>query len=227
MRGKQFFAFSAPIETFFKIPGEFGLYWLDLKSVYYGCNDYFASATGVTASNVRGKTDYDFSTNKSQIKLLIENDQEIINNNITKVFVETLDFNALQETILVASLRTPLFDSKNHLAGVFGISLALNNQNLMRLLNILNEKHVKNLLHKSIKTDTISKKLTPSELECLGHLLTGKNAKETGKLLSRSQRTVEWHLKNIKHKFGCRTNPELIYKIICEELKWPYGLGLL
>jgi DNA-binding CsgD family transcriptional regulator len=55
--------------------------------------------------------------------------------------------------------------------------------------------------------------LTTRENECLYYLLAGKSAKQTAAILNISQRTVEFHLDNIKLKAGCRTKIELAGKV--------------
>jgi DNA-binding CsgD family transcriptional regulator len=54
--------------------------------------------------------------------------------------------------------------------------------------------------------------LTPKEMECLIHMRTGRSAKQTAALMNLSQRTVEFHLDNIKEKANCRTKIELLAK---------------
>lgn len=55
--------------------------------------------------------------------------------------------------------------------------------------------------------------LTERETQCLHYLSQGKSAKETSNMLHISQRTVEFHLKNIKEKAGCRSKLELLTKL--------------
>jgi DNA-binding CsgD family transcriptional regulator len=43
--------------------------------------------------------------------------------------------------------------------------------------------------------------------------MQGKSAKQTGAILNISQRTVEFHLDNIKQKAQCRTKLELLGQV--------------
>jgi DNA-binding CsgD family transcriptional regulator len=52
------------------------------------------------------------------------------------------------------------------------------------------------------------------EAECMIHLLRGKTVKQTAQKIGLSQRTVEYYLKNIKKKVGCRTKIELIELVL-------------
>jgi DNA-binding CsgD family transcriptional regulator len=55
--------------------------------------------------------------------------------------------------------------------------------------------------------------ITPKEMQCLTHMMAGRSAKQTAALMKLSQRTVEFHLDNIKEKANCRTKIELLAKM--------------
>ncbi len=57
---------------------------------------------------------------------------------------------------------------------------------------------------------------TRREADCLVHFLQGKTANETGLALGLSQRTVEYYVKNMRQKVGCRTKADLI-RIVRDE----------
>ncbi|MBX9585811.1 MAG: LuxR C-terminal-related transcriptional regulator [Gammaproteobacteria bacterium] len=95
------------------------------------------------------------------------------------------------------------------------------------LIKILNEENCKLFPseHKNksnkltgLKINNIRVRLTHREAQVLDHLKQGKTAKETGREIFLSQRTVETHLENIKNKTGCKTKLELMSKIIHFEL---------
>jgi DNA-binding CsgD family transcriptional regulator len=54
---------------------------------------------------------------------------------------------------------------------------------------------------------------TPREEQCLMQLIRGKSAKEVGKVLKISHRTVESYLESIKQKLGCRNKFEIFGKL--------------
>ncbi len=61
-----------------------------------------------------------------------------------------------------------------------------------------------------IKQMPVTVMLTPREQECLQLYRQGNTAKDTGRLLGISPRTVEYHLENIKQKYGCRNKRDLL-----------------
>lgn len=56
--------------------------------------------------------------------------------------------------------------------------------------------------------------LSPRELECVMLCSFGKTAKEVGREIHLSPRTVETYLLNAKKKFGCKNTRDLIYKVL-------------
>lgn len=60
----------------------------------------------------------------------------------------------------------------------------------------------------------INARLTQRQIQCAECLLAGRTAKETGKLLGLSTRTVEYYLGNIKSKLECKNKSELIVKLV-------------
>ena len=60
--------------------------------------------------------------------------------------------------------------------------------------------------------DKTSCDLTPRELQTLYYILHGKTAKEIGRSLDCSPKTVEKHIENIKEKWSCRKRSEIFQK---------------
>ena len=55
--------------------------------------------------------------------------------------------------------------------------------------------------------------LTHREAECTLNIIKGCTIRDVGERLKLSARTVEFYVKNIKKKLGCRTKNELIQRI--------------
>lgn len=63
------------------------------------------------------------------------------------------------------------------------------------------------------KHQSLVEQLTLREIDIINSLLVGRTAKEAGKLLAISHRTVEKHMEKIKEKLCCKTKLELMSKI--------------
>ncbi len=61
----------------------------------------------------------------------------------------------------------------------------------------------------SLHTKNGKAKLSKRELECMFHISQGKTAKEIGKLLNLSNRTIEFYIGNIKQKTGYQSKSAL------------------
>ena len=72
----------------------------------------------------------------------------------------------------------------------------------------------------SLKTKNGHTNLSKRELECLIHLSHGKTAKEIGKILHISPRTVESYILSTKDKTGLNNKSELLDLIRNDTLKW-------
>lgn len=65
-------------------------------------------------------------------------------------------------------------------------------------------------IHNEIEEIARINHLTPRELQCLFQLSSGKSAKEIGRALNISSRTVETHIDKIRLKTTCTTQKELV-----------------
>jgi|SRR5450830_197027 len=60
----------------------------------------------------------------------------------------------------------------------------------------------------------IEPRLTPKELECLKWIAIGKSSWETAQILRCSEATINFHVSNLKVKFGVRSRQQVIVKAI-------------
>lgn len=56
--------------------------------------------------------------------------------------------------------------------------------------------------------------LTQRQTQCLYYLIRGKTAKEIGKIINLSPRTIEDHIAGLRYKLNCNTIRELVGKAI-------------
>ncbi len=116
-------------------------------------------------------------------------------------------------------------DENNYVVAIFTHSIDITHSNLIdisRLIKLFDhDKYVQGSdnqffykLHKSNihNQDNFSVR----EIECLFYILRGKTAKEVGKILQLSYRTVEDHITSIKHKLKVTSKAQLIEKAIVQ-----------
>lgn len=63
-------------------------------------------------------------------------------------------------------------------------------------------------------TPVYTPELTPREMECLKWWVSGKSAWDIGQLLKLSERTVRFHLDNVKRKFGAHNKSQVVAKAV-------------
>ena len=120
-------------------PGLF--YWKDKNSVYQGCNDEFATLAGLKSrADVKGKTDYDLAW-KDRAKLYIKTDSKVIKTGKAKLNQEEVISVSNNKTITAITNKVPLFDNKNQVIGVLGITTDITHQKQVEHdLNIAKEQ---------------------------------------------------------------------------------------
>ncbi len=69
----------------------------------------------------------------------------------------------------------------------------------------------------------IAIQLSHREQECVSFISRGMTAKQIGKALNISNRTVETYLENVKRKLCCSNRAELLWKIATEKLTSPHA----
>ena len=214
---RRFFAFDTPIEAFENLSPSILIYWKDTQSLHYGCNDRMAKIYGLERSEVAGVAAQEFMS-KEEAEITIANDQQVLNDQTTRSFIEVVQFKTQQEPFTELSIKTVMRDSANQIAGTFGISLILNDRYLQEsslAFQKMNHIGTGSLPLLLLPTEHQSK-LTPRERECIYYLIKGKTAKEIANIFNISTRTVEAHLIQIKHKLGCNTRSQIIEKVFKE-----------
>lgn len=117
--------------------------------------------------------------------------------------------------------KIPLLDHKNYVVGIINFLTEIPDTNLAGIVRFLFnlDIEVTSTLINNIKTTILrdnpvygTLSLTTREEECLYYLLRGMTAKEIGKILGISFRTIEIYLGSIKAKFNCSSKATLIIK---------------
>jgi len=115
------------------------------------------------------------------------------------------------ETYVFIYDRFPIvYNDKQHIC-VSAMDVT-NQANLFALTKLINEdkQYYQNHANYCLDPDPIHCQLTNREMEILFYILRRKSAKEIGKILSISFRTVEFHRDNIKNKFNVDSQAQLV-----------------
>ncbi len=145
-------------------------------------------------------------------------DKVALSGKITHTF-QPVQFNRHTSTIAKIS-RYPIIDKSNNIIGLVGDGYFLHEdqwttQVIKTLFKTNSKITAASALEVSDKYSDIS--FTKREIECLFFILRNKSAKEIGKFLQISSRTVEDYIEKIKIKTGAQSKNQIIDKAL--ELK--------
>jgi LuxR family transcriptional regulator, quorum-sensing system regulator LasR len=107
-----------------------------------------------------------------------------------------------------------LFSAANPEKGPGAVEHQVHTAGTMYLLGSYVHEAIRNLVYTPERVEIHSPQLTPRETECLQWWVAGKSAWDIGQILHLSQRTVRFHLDNIKRKFGTCTKTGVIAKAL-------------
>lgn len=185
------------------------VFWMNNKRIYTGCNEIAAWAARVAShKDFTNRAIDNFETiPKITREIYSDHDRWVLNNKAPLHAAETIRGN------ICMSHKVPLYDKDNKLAGMLGISFIIKNYQeklTNKLLTAISaEKLQQSFANKNTK-QSIGAPLSRREKECIRLAMLNHSAKEIGKILSISNRTVEDYLENAKNKLGCSKRSELI-----------------
>lgn len=155
--------------------------------------------------------------------------------------------NPNSERKFIKNTCIPLVDTKGSTLAFMGLSESVSEPEWIKLkngsandmlfkanklindLNLLITKHLlqdlsitSKAIPKPASTDNslLISQLSRRERECLELLLKGNSAKQTGRALNLSPRTIESYIEAIKRKFDCRTKLEILGKLQADALQY-------
>lgn len=138
-----------------------------------------------------------------------QNSLEVITTGRTKNVEETVLVNGVWKHFL--SCKNPLFDSYGNTIGLAGVSIEVSRNSQSKKAESYLEKIEKII---TFNSSNPFPKLAKREIECLYFMIRGMTAKQIGKLLNLSFRTIETYIENMKLKLNCCNRSELIGKAI-------------
>jgi DNA-binding CsgD family transcriptional regulator len=206
------------LNNLLRIPAN--VYWKDCSGIHLGCNEQTAEDTGLKSpKDYVGKNIYDISK-PEMAKLIAQIDQNIIKSGWPNCTLETSG--ALRSKAGVYfSLKSPLYNADKSIAGLFGISFKLSDENFIKVASSLKQMQVANglniisealLKYNAAKIIFDNAGITDQEAKILFLLCQGKSAKEMARIFNISSRTIETHLEHIRLKTNCKNKFQLIEK---------------
>lgn len=99
-----------------------GIFWKDRNSVYLGCNDVFAEATGLgNSKNIVGKTDDDLPWQREEAEHYLRCDREVMEQGIPMLDIEETLTQADGRQKTIVTSKVPLRDKDGGILGLLGI----------------------------------------------------------------------------------------------------------
>jgi len=182
------------------------LYAKGQKGAYLYCNDHMLEDIGLHHKNeILGLTDFDLHfLEVDEAKNLRANDTMVMTTAKSNIIIEQVTLANMQKSIAI-SYKEPFYEGQK-IIGIRGASIIVDKNEFASqpffLINQLIGEHASFSLNA----------LTSRERECFNYLTRGFTAKQIGKKIQLSARTVENYIEKIKIKLDCASKAELIEK---------------
>lgn len=193
----------------------------DVNSRIIGISKQFATILGYDKiDHALGQFDIEVPSSSSELhREFIEQDQQIFK---TQKKLSTLDFIKYSTGwMMVHNQVIPCLDANSNDMCTFCNTIEIeNNSQIYRMFwslykidkSFLDSK-TKNISY-TLDNHLATSIFTERQLQCVFFLLRGKTAKQIGKILGVSHRTIEEHFDKIKNKLGCKTRSQVVEKAI-------------
>ncbi|MDR1243891.1 MAG: PAS domain-containing protein [Endomicrobium sp.] len=179
-----------------RVPG--CIYWKDVTGVYFGCNQMEAEILGLNSPDeIIGKTDYDLSW-KYIAGVLKNTDQRIMKSRISEELIESGTI-ADGRTLIMLTKKSPLYDDKNNVIGVIGVSVDITDRKKAEELeNKLKLQESLYSISKQVAHDIVS---PLSSLKMVQFMSANKLSKDEKKILDLSIKSIETMSKTLIDKY--------------------------
>lgn len=206
---------NTSVASLFRLPLNF--YFMDTESIMQRMNDQTARTSQyLSAEDAIGKSIRDVS-DRETIAAILANDREVVNSKFCKIISESYQrYDGKHMTAI--SLKFPWLQN-NTLAGIFGCSILLGDENTPSLSDALMMLMQTGLLSTS-NMPAIPGLMINDEFfdqrdhDILNLLVRGKTAKKIALALGLSYRTIEHRLEAIKEKLKVSSKSELIELLV-------------
>lgn len=188
---------------------------MDRNSKHKLLNDESAATCGfLSVKNGIGRSIAENLTFRSAERIS-NNDLDVVKSKQIKILEEPISYKN-HASIEGLAIKVPWYNAKDEIIGIFGCSIVYG---VHSIPGFLNQIMMLDLLRSS--NDTIYMfstmngiPITKRERDVLKNTVKGKSAKELGSILNLSKKTIEYHIDNLKLKFGCSSKSELIEMIM-------------
>jgi len=196
--------------------------WKTTDSKYASTNELCAKLAGYkNIDSYLGTTDYDWKCEAVEIADQIKKQDELV----LKTQEQWNSFNVLKfrdgNLTHYISQKSILKNPYGEVLGILFIGTILTDSALLKSLTSFtqhnlnqNNNKIQCSIYPIVDENSSHLNLTLREHEVLYYILRGKTAKEVGKILNISNRTVESYIQHLKNKFSCNLKSELIEKAI-------------
>jgi two-component system aerobic respiration control sensor histidine kinase ArcB len=98
------------------------IYWMNCQQIYLGCNKQLALVFEASSDrNIIGKKNTDFIADADTIKMLNQNNQQVINSNVLNIFEESFVLPSGKKMIFL-SHKQPIFNTEGTVIGLMCVS---------------------------------------------------------------------------------------------------------
>ena len=98
------------------------IFWKDLNSVYFGCNENFAKIAGLKKpEDIFGKSDRDLPWKKGESDAFIADDRRVMDSGVPMLNIEEPQLQANGKEAVILTSKVPLKDSSGKVIGLLGI----------------------------------------------------------------------------------------------------------
>lgn len=198
------------------------IYFLDYDSNIQNLNEITLKNCGFDSlRSVVGKN-ISINSKKETAVFSMHHDQEVLR--LQQMIIKEQNYERLDDFYFqTVSFKFPWYDEDNHILGLFGCSIVLNNNTnsigLVESLNALTQTGLFGSTSPSVPGTKLpglifeNTYLSQRESECVYYLKLGNTTKMITQILNISSRTVEQYLENAKIKLRVSNKAELLDKI--------------
>ena len=187
--------YSIAIDDLLQIKDDCHIFLVDKHNLLIACNvtqfNMLKETSGVTSYEEVIGQPLEKLLSTAVASMATEENKQVMNTGKAQVFSNFVTLKNFKSLLLV-TVKTPLYDTKKHIIGVLGIAHIISSHTIQH---------------------DLSEKLTKRESICLTHLLKGKTANEIAQEMKLSRRTIEVYTSTIKEKLGCESKSTLINKV--------------